>query len=326
MEIQKKEILSFVESERQKGRILSDILKHLQIPRSNYYRWAKRASVLPTSVTKSRATAKTVTEVELCRIDTMKAQHPEMRHRQIQGMLQLEGHYLSATSVYRRLKSQGLVEHYERRAAPWDEPLYEVIGANMMWGADWTQLRIGGRRWYLLNLIDFYSRFVVHFEIVDNVCARHITELYEMGLATLNIGLDHWSKPELRLDQGSPNTARVTREFFKDIKADLSFARIRRPTDNARTERFYRTIKQEEIYIVGDYQDELTARETIGEYIKWYNEKRPHQALWNYTPLLVHQTNNKTYLRNALKQLKRKTWEDRKEYWLEAKKILLTNN
>lgn len=161
----------------------------------------------------------------------------------------------------------------------------------------------------------------MHFEIVQKVCARHITGLYEAGLSRLNITMDCVHKPELRLDQGSPNTARVTREFFKDINADLSFARVRRPTDNARTERFYRTIKQEEIYIVGDYQDEQTAKETIGEYIKWYNERRPHQSLWNFTPWLVHETNNKTLMRNALKELKRKTWEDRKEYWLEIKKM-----
>ena len=320
MKIQKQEVLSFVSSERQKGRSLSAILKNLQVPRSSYYRWLKNQQE-EINQSDRRSTVKTLTEAEHIRIDQMKVDHPEMRHRQIQGMLQLEGCYLSTTSVYKRLKSQGQVEYYERRAAPWKEALYEVIGSNMMWGADWTQLRIGGKRWYLLHLIDFYSRYVVHFEIIENVCARHITALYETGLATLNIPLDHWCKPELRLDQGSPNTARVTREFFKDIQADLSFARVRRPTDNARTERFYRTIKQEEIYIVGDYQDEQTAKETIGEYIKWYNEKRPHQALWNYTPWLIHETNNKTFLRNALKELKRKTWEERKEYWLEIKKL-----
>ena len=186
MKIQKQEVMSFVENERQKGRALSEILKHLQVPRSNYYRWLKSRLDVANQATR-RSTVRTVTEQEHLQIDQMKAEHPEMRHRQIQGMLQMEGNYLSATSVYKRLKSQGKVEYYERRAAPWDEPLYEIIGANMMWGADWTQLRIGGKRWYLLNLIDFYSRYVVHFEIVQNVCARHITELYETGLATLNI-------------------------------------------------------------------------------------------------------------------------------------------
>jgi len=318
MKIQKQEVLSYVESERQKGRVLSEILYQLRVPKTNYYRWRRSGFAAVAHV--ARASCRTVTEVEHSRIDAMKAEHPEMRHRQIQGMLQLGGHYLSATSVYKRLKSQGKVEPYERRAAPWDEPLYEVTGANIMWGADWTQMRIAGERWYLLHLIDFFSRYVVHFEIVKNVCARHITELYENGLAKQNIPLGHWCKPELRLDQGSPNTAKVTKGFFKDIEADLSYARVRRPTDNARTERFYRTIKQEEIYVVGDYQDLPTAKETIGDYMTWYNEKRPHQALWNYTPWLAHETNNKSFMIAALKKLKRKTWEDRREYWLEMKK------
>lgn len=318
MKMQKQEVLSFVENERQKGRSLSEVLKHLQVPKTNYYRWKLNRGEVQNRKQK-RSTRKTITETEHLKIDQMKARHPQMRHRQIQGMLQLEGNYLSTTSVYNRLKSQNQVEPFERRPAPWKEPLYEVRGANMMWGADWTQLRIGGKRWYLLNLIDFYSRYVVHFEIIENVSARHVTNLYEVGLSKLNIPKNWENKPELRLDQGSPNTARVTKEFFKDIKADLSFARVRRPTDNARTERFYRTIKQEEIYLVGDYQDEKTAREVIGGYIKWYNEKRPHQALWNFTPYLVQETNDKTFLTNALKELKRKTWEERKEYWMTQK-------
>ena len=318
MKIQKQEVWSFVENERAKGRSLSEILKHIQIPRTNYYRWQKQRDQIENQISQS-TTVKTLTNQELIKIDEMKSKHPEMRHRQIQGMLQLEGLYLSTTSVYKRLKEQNKVEYYERRAAPWDEPFYEVRSANLMWGADWTQLRIGGKRWYLLNLIDFYSRFVVHFDIVENVSAKHIRKLYSTGLSTLNIPKTCENKPELRLDQGSPNTARVTKEFFKDIKADLSFARVRRPTDNARTERFYRTIKQEEIYLVGDYQDEITANEVIGEYIKWYNEKRPHQALWNYTPWLVHETNDKSYMLKCLKDLKRKTWQERKEYWLTQK-------
>ena len=81
MKIQKQEILSFVESERQKGRILSEILNHLQVPRSNYYRWLKNSAPEVEAETKSRATVKTVTEVEHGRIDAMKVEHPEMRHR-----------------------------------------------------------------------------------------------------------------------------------------------------------------------------------------------------------------------------------------------------
>ena len=318
MEIQKTEILSFVESEKRKGRVLVEILKNLKVSKSSYYRWRKASSSVVT--TEPRTTVRSLTEVDYSEIDKMKEQHPEMRHRQIQGMLQLEGTFVSPTSVYKRLKENNQVEPYARRPAPWKEPHYEVYQANVMWGADWTKLRIGGMRWYLLTMIDFFSRLIIHYEIVPSVNAGHIKRLYQDGLENFNIPLDWHLKPELRLDQGSPNTARVTKEFFKDIGADLSYARVRRPTDNALTERFYRTIKQEEIYLVGDYQDEATAKEVIGEYIEWYNEKRPHQALWNFTPQMVHEMNNKTTLLNNLKELKQKTWTERKEYWKEKNK------
>lgn len=325
MENQKAEIVSYVDSERAKGRALPEILAHLQISRTSYYRWRKSQAVAdPVLSAAKRITVRTVTETEKERIDQMKAAHPDLRHRQIQGLLQLQGMFVSPSVVYQHLKVQGKVEPYARRTAPWDEPLYEPIKANVMWGADWTQLRIGGVRWYLLNLIDFYSRYVVHFEIVPTVNAGYIKRLYESGLGNFNIPIDWHLKPELRLDQGSPNTARVTKEFFKDIEAELSYARVRRPTDNARTERFYRTIKQEEIYVVGDYQDEETATEVIGEYITWYNKKRPHQALWNFTPKMVHDTNNKTEMLRMLNAIKQKTWSERKSYWQE-KQLMIQN-
>lgn len=319
MENQKLEILSFVQAEQSKGRVLCEILKTMRVSRSSYYRWLKASGSSKEEAAKTRTTAKTLTNQEKAKVDEVKAQHPELRHRQVQGHLQLDGIYLSATSVYKRLKEQGLVEPYARRAAPWKEPLYEVYRANTMWGTDWTKMRIGGVRWYLITVIDFFSRMIVHWDIVPTVNAGNIKEAYKMGLANFNIPLDWHLKPELRADQGSPNTSKVTKDFFKDIQAELSFARVARPTDNAITERFYRTIKQEEIYIVGDYQDIVTAKEVIGQYIKWYNESRPHQTLWNYTPKMVHEMNNKTELKNQLKQLKVKTWTQRKEYWKENK-------
>ena len=315
MNMQKSEILSFVENERRQGRVLSECLGNLKIPKSTYYRWQKQMTELSSVAT--RTTARSVTPIEFSQVDRLKEEHPEMRHRQIQGLLQLEGTFLSPSSVYKHLKANGKVEPYARREAPWKEPHYEVCGANFMWGADWTKMRIGGVRWYLLTMIDFFSRLIIHYEIVPTVNAGHIKELYQMGLSNFNIPLNLDRKPELRLDRGSPNTAKVTKQFFKDIDADLSYARVRRPTDNALTERFYRTIKQEEIYIVGDYQDLPTAKEVIGEYIEWYNVKRPHQALWNFTPHMVHEMNNKTELMNVLKELKQKTWTTREYYWAE---------
>jgi hypothetical protein len=104
---------------------------------------------------------------------------------------------------------------------------------------------------------------------------------------------------------------------FETLGAELSFARVRRPSDNALTERFDGTIKQEEIYLVGNYLDEISAREEIGRYIERYHHRRPHQSLMNFTPAHVHQLNNKSRLLVELKEMKRRTREKRKAYWVQ---------
>ena len=320
MEIQKQGIFEQVRESKSEGRKTKDILKVLGVKSSTYYRWlsAQKNPIAKEFLHPSdRVTSMSLTPEDRALIVATKAENPNLRHRQIQGLLQNSGKYFSASSIYHELKSRNLVEKYERRAAPWDEPFYEMMGANMMWGADWTKLRIGGERWYLLTMIDFYSRTIVEWKILKTVNAGHIKELYSNGLAGLNLPANWPRKPEMRVDRGSPNTAHVTKQFFKDIEADLSFARVHRPTDNARTERFYGTIKQEEIYLAGDYQDEETANHEIGKYMKYYCDERPHQSLWNYPPKYVHEMNNKTELLNQLRCLKIKCWTERKKYWIQ---------
>jgi len=293
------------------GRTVTEVAKTLEVSRPSYYRWRQGPREgLP--VQNPRA----LTPAELEQMDRVKEQHPEWRHRRIQGALQAEGTYLSATSVYERFKAQGWEQSYERRPAPWKEPRYEVFRRNVMWGCDWTKLRIAGLRWYLLILIDFFSRLVVAHRIVPSVHAGEVKALYQEGLLAQGIDLKASIKPELRVDRGSPNTSWVTKEFFALIQAELSFARVRRPTDNAITERAFGTIKQEEIYLVGDYPDPISGRQEIGGYLRHYCTERPHQALWNFTPQFVHDLNNKTELLRHLKVLKRQTLERRRQYWL----------
>jgi putative transposase len=254
-------------------------------------------------------------------IEAVKQSHPEYRHRRIQGMLQQQGVCLSASAVYGHLKKLGWVEAYDRRAAPWKTPRYEVWQRNLLWGSDWTKLLVGGVRWYLLTAIDFFSRFLIAYEVVPTVHAGYVKAIYQAGLNCQGISVHSETKPELRVDRGSPNTSWVTQEFFESLGAELSFARVRRPTDNALTERFYGTVKQEEIYLVGNYPDETSAREEIGRYIEFYNQRRPHQALFNFTPAHVHQLNNKSMLLQELKEMKKTTREKRKAYWAEQHKI-----
>jgi putative transposase len=311
MASQKQAVMDLVERHRGEGRRITEVLGSVGVARSSYYRWRKGQG----EKREQRQSSYQITEEERRLIDEVKEAHPEYRHRRIQGVLQSQGVYLSASAIYGHLRQKGWVEPYDRRAAPWKTPRYEVWRRNLMWGCDWTKLLVGGLRWYLLTVIDFFSRLIVAYEVVPTVHAGHVKAIYQAGLKGQGIAVTGETKPELRVDRGSPNTSGITQEFFETLGAELSFARVRRPTDNALTERFYGTVKQEEIYLVGNYPDETSAREEIGRYIEIYHRSRPHQALFNFTPAHVHEINNKSALLQELKAIKRKTRERRRAYW-----------
>lgn len=312
MSEQKQSVMELVEAQRCQGRTVGEVLGSMGVARSSYYRWKKG------NVKKSgdRQNGYAITAEERKLIEEVKEQHPHYRHRRIQGVLQERGIYLSASVIYGHLKSQGQVEPYERRAAPWKSPHYEVWQRNLMWGSDWTKLSVAGMRWYLLTVIDFFSRWIIAWDVVPTVHAGVIKAIYQAGLKNQGISMHSQNKPEFRVDRGSPNTSAITQDFFEALGAELSFARVRRPTDNALTERFYGTIKQEEIYLVGNYPDEISAKEEIGRYIENYHSHRPHQALMNFTPAHVHEVNNKSRLLAELKEIKRNTRQRRKEFWI----------
>ena len=76
------------------------------------------------------------------------------------------------------------------------------------------QAQVGGVRWYLLTVIDFFSRWIVAWDVVPTVHAGSVKAIYQAGLNNQRISLHSQSKPELRVDRGSPNTSGITQEFF----------------------------------------------------------------------------------------------------------------
>lgn len=311
--IVKSEVISFVERQVELGRKAADVLKSLGIARSTYYQWKKEPKAsLPPSVKNAN---RRLTPAEKSIILKAKEDNPLCRHRQIQGIIQNAGAYISPSSVYQVLKAHGLVEEFERREAPWKTPRYEAARRNLLWGADWTKIKINHQSWHLLTVIDFFSRYVVGHLITPEVNSSHVKQAYELacleqGVAEKNL------RPRLRVDRGAPNTSKITTAFFTEMAQDLlSLARVRRPTDNAITERFYGTLKQEEVYLVGSYPDEQSARTEVAAYIKRYNDERPHQAIWNFTPKVVHDVNNKSEILARLEALKYECKSRRREYW-----------
>jgi putative transposase len=265
-------------------------LKNLGVCRSTYYGWLRAKK--PTEATPSPLQ---LTPVEKQAVVEKKQLEPQLSHRRISGSLRPEGYWVSASSCYRILKELGWISSPHLREAPWKVPRYEPFRPNSIWGEDWTLLSIDSTRHYLLTVIDYFSRYIVAWGVVKTVTRAEVQNL--LALAYLSEGIRAEDpKPLLRADLGSPNTAHTTRRLIRDLEMVLSPSRPHRPTDNARQERWYRTAKQEEIYCYPTYPTVEIARLSLDRYILHYNEERPHQALWNYSPGYVHHLGNKGQL------------------------------
>jgi len=281
----------------EKGLRTSAALKQIGISRSTYYSWlcCRKSTPRPASVQR-------LTESERTAIIAHKQQQPQLSHRKISGYLRAENIWVSPTSCYRVLKSLGWVSAADNlREAPWKQPHYEPFAPNQIWGEDWTGLLIAGLRYYLLTIIDYFSRYIVAWGIVKTVTHREVRQLLVLAYLSQNIDTSP-DKPLLRADRGSPNMAKTTRRLIAELEMLLSPSRSHRPTDNSRQERWYRTVKQEEIYCCPEYPCQASARHSVASYIDEYNEQRPHQALWNFTPGYVHRCANKSIILNQYRQ------------------------
>ena len=302
---QRQRIIQEVESLYSQGTPKIEILKTIGVSRSTYYGWLRK------ELKASKATSiHALTDSEEQAVIEKKQAEPQLSHRQISGVLREEGYYISPSSCYRILKELDWVWPQSLREAPWKVPHYEPYRPNQIWGEDWTILTIEDQRHYLLTIIDYFSRYIIAWGVVPTVTQKEVQSL--LTLAYLSEGLEHQKqKPILRADLGSPNTARNTKRLINDLEIILSLSRPHRPTDNARQERWFRTAKQDEIYCYPSYPSLEIARNSLANYIRRYNEKRPHQALLNYTPSFVHRLGNKTKLVNLYKQSVRIVKEQR---------------
>ena len=288
--IQRQRIIEEVERLKACGVSKTVALRSLGVCRSTYYGWLKAREISARKPSVLR-----LTEAEKQAVIEKKKKYPHLSHRQISGYLRHEGYWVSESSCYRILSALGWVFPQPLREAPWKEPHYEPFAPNQIWGEDWTRLVVAGLRHYLLTIIDYFSRYIVAWAIVKTVSQREVKDL--LAIAYMSQGIDKADqKPLVRLDRGSPNMAHGTRSLITDLEMIISPSRVHRPTDNARQERWYRTAKQEEIYCQPHYPSMEIARHSMAHYIEEYNEKRPHQALWNYTPVYVHRLGNKTKL------------------------------
>lgn len=161
-----------------------------------------------------------------------------------------------------------------------------ITRSNQVWAIDISYIPMKRGFMYLTVVIDWYSRYVIGWQLSNTLEAETQTELLEQLI-------DVYGKPEIiNSDQGSQYTCENWVSYLKGEYIRISMDGKGRATDNAIIERFFRTIKQEWIYLnPTDKVAEL--RKGIENYISYYNTKRTHQGINRKIPVNLYQTENK---------------------------------
>ena len=152
---------------------------------------------------------------------------------------------------------------------------------NQVWSTDITYIKLEKGHVYLAAIIDWNTKKILSWRLSNTMDISLTTSV-------LNEALSLYPKPEIfNTDQGSQYTAQAHIEILKSHNIQISMDGKGRATDNICIERFWRSIKYEEIYL-NDYRSMNELRYSINQYMEKYNSRRLHSTLGNKTPNEVY--------------------------------------
>jgi len=220
-------------------------------------------------------------------------------HNRVRRLLRLMG--LEAVYPKPRLSLPGGPEH---RVYPYLLRGLRLERSNQVWSADITYLRLAQGFVYLVAILDWFSRYVLSWSLSTTLDAWFCVQALREALQS--------ATPEIfNTDQGSQFTSGDWLAELTQAGVAISMDGRGRAFDNIFTERLWRSVKYEEVYLK-DYATVDEARQSLGGYFGFYNTVRPHQALGYQTPAEVHfgvagaRCNNVTGINKKEKEAKRK--------------------
>lgn len=147
-----------------------------------------------------------------------------------------------------------------------------ITRPNQVWSADITYIPLAQGFMYLTAVIDWFSRYILAWELSNSLDGRFC-------VAALERALQEYGRPEIfNTDQGVQFTAQAFVSRLQAAGIRISMDGRGRALDNIFIERFWRTIKYEHVYLY-DYEDVPALHTGLGSYIFFYNRERPHQSL-----------------------------------------------
>lgn len=223
----------------------------------------------------------------LRKIDEVFTNHPYYGSRRISAWLKREGYPVGRAKARSLMRLVGIEAIYprkklsipgkEHRIYPYLLSGVSVDRPNKVWATDITYIRLSQGFVFLVAIIDHYSRYILSWKLSNTLDGSFCVE-------ALNEAIENHGVPEyFNTDQGAQFTCNRFIDVLKKHKIKISMDGKGRAMDNIFIERFWRTLKYEEVYIKS-YRDMVDCRKNISEYFDKYNYRRLHQSNDYLTP------------------------------------------
>ena len=192
--------------------------------------------------------------------------------------------------IQRLMRKMGLEAIYPKKnlskPCPWHRKYpyllrgLAITRPNQVWGTDITYIRLSQGFVYLVAIIDWFSRYVLSWSVSVTLDVGFCLEALDEALRK--------GRPEIfNSDQGVQFTCEDFTSRLEEEKIRISMDGRGRAMDNVFTERLWRSVKYEDVYL-RDYACPPAAMVGLGRYFRFYNDKRYHQALDYRTPAAVY--------------------------------------
>ena len=223
-------------------------------------------------------------------LDEQYTRTPFYGTRKMTAWLQTQGYEVNRKRVTRLLRMMGLEAIYPKprlSMAGTGEQRYpyllrdvSITHRNQVWSCDITYIRLQRGFVYLMAIIDWFSRYVLSWEVSITLDTSFCLEALDRALRI--------ATPEIfNTDQGVQFTSAEFTNRLKAADIRISWDGRGRAFDNIFVERLWRSVKYEEVYLK-DYQSVPEAVSNLRHYFTFYNHDRLHQALDYKTPAEVY--------------------------------------
>jgi putative transposase len=257
------------------------VLAKLGISRSTYYRWRQGQNKL-----KSRARPwNRITPNEERRILAVAREFPELSSRQLSAWItDHEGFAVSESTVYRILRREGLVKRQETQTDAAKEYHTRTTRPHQMWATDASYFRVvGWGYYYLVTVMDDYSRFILGWKLQKDMSANSLIEVVQAAVdATGMTDVPVENRTRLLSDNGAGYVSRAFRDYLNLVGIRHVLAAPYHPQTNGKVERYQQSLKREVNQLPYELPSHL--EKAIADFVDYYNYRRYHKALGNVTP------------------------------------------